>query len=37
MPQSKVLLAEPTQKIVLLTIPGITEVVYFEKEERYNF
>ena len=37
MSQSKVLLAETTQKIVLLTIPGMTEVVYFEKEERYKF
>ena len=36
MPQSNVLLAEPTQKIVLLTIPGITEVVYFEKVEGYK-
>ena len=36
MSQSKVLLAEPTQKIVLLTIPGITEVMYFEKVERYK-
>ena len=36
--QSKVLLAEPTRKIVLLTMPRITEaeVVYFEKVERYK-
>jgi len=37
MSQSKVLLAETTQKIVLRTIPGMKEVVYFEKVERYKF
>ena len=37
MSQGTVLLAELTQKIVLLKIPGITEVVYFEKVVKYKF